>query len=521
MEINNEDVKYPVGIQSFESLLRDDYVYVDKTALIYRLANTGKYYFFSRPRRFGKSLLLSTLEAYFSGMKDLFKGLAMETLETKWTVYPVLHLDLNMENYKDPEGLNRILSYYLSRWEEIYGRNDTETSLSLRFSGVIERAYEKTGQQVVVLVDEYDKPLLQTITDEQLQTKHRSTLKAFYSVLKTHDKYIKFAFITGVTKFSKISIFSDLNNLMDISMDEKYQTICGITEAEIHEYFEESLNEVAEHNEISYEETCEQLKLMYDGYHFAKNGVGVYNPFSLLLALRTQEFGSYWFETGTPSFLVELLRKDDYSLPKLTEEEATGDVLYSIDSLSLSPIPIMYQSGYLTIKGYDKRFKIYKLGFPNKEVEEGFIKYLVPFYVHIKRNEMSSFFVVNFIKDVEGGKPEDFMKRMSALMSDTDYKIVGDSELYFQNVFYLIMKMMGFYTTVERPTSESRMDMIIKTKDYIYILEFKLDGSAEDALRQIEEKGYAKPFAMDSRKLFKIGVNFDTKKRSISEWKMV
>jgi hypothetical protein len=521
MEINNEDVKYPVGIQNFESLLRDDYVYVDKTALIYQLAKTGKYYFLSRPRRFGKSLLISTLDAYFSGMKDLFKGLAMESLETKWTVYPVLHLDLNTGKYDEQGKLDEVLDNYLAYWESLYGTSSSEYSLEIRFKEIIKRACEKTGQQVVVLVDEYDKPLLQTITNNDLQTEYRNTLKAFYSVLKTHDKYIKFAFITGVTKFSKISIFSDLNNLADISMDEKYQTICGITEAEIHEYFEESLNEVAEHNEISYEETCEQLKLMYDGYHFAKNGVGVYNPFSLLLALRTQEFGSYWFETGTPSFLVELLRKDDYSLPKLTEEEATGDVLYSIDSLSLSPIPIMYQSGYLTIKGYDKRFKIYKLGFPNKEVEEGFIKYLVPFYVHIKRNEMSSFFVVNFIKDVESGKPEDFMKRMSALMSDTDYKIVGDSELYFQNVFYLIMKMMGFYTTVERPTSESRMGMIIKTKDYIYILEFKLDGSAEDALRQIEEKGYAKPFAMDSRKLFKIGVNFDTKKRSISEWKMV
>ncbi|MDD2205371.1 MAG: AAA family ATPase [Bacteroidales bacterium] len=519
MEINDEDVKYPVGIQSFEKIRNSEFVYVDKTALVYRLANAGGCYFLSRPRRFGKSLLLSTLEAYFSGMKDLFKSLAIETLETKWTVYPVLYLDLNTGKYDQKEKLDEVLDNYLTYWESLYGTSSSEYSLEIRFKEIIKLAYEKTGQQVVVLVDEYDKPLLQAITNKDLQTEYRNTLKAFYSVLKTHDKYIKFAFITGVTKFSKISIFSDLNNLANISMDEKYQTICGITEAEIHKYFEESLNEVAEHNEMSYEETCAQLKLMYDGYHFVKNGIGIYNPFSLLLTLRTQEFGSYWFETGTPSFLVELLRKDDYSLPKLTEEEATGDVLYSIDSLSLSPIPIMYQSGYLTIKGYDKEFGLYKLGFPNKEVEFGFIKYLIPFYA--TREGASSFSISKFVNDVRSGNAEDFMKRMSALMSDTDYKIVGNSELYFQNVFYLIMKMMGFYTTVERPTSESRMDMIIKTKDYIYILEFKLDGSAEDALRQIEEKGYAKPFAMDSRKLFKIGVNFDTKKRCIGEWKMV
>ncbi|MDD3151994.1 MAG: AAA family ATPase, partial [Bacteroidales bacterium] len=244
MEINNEDVKYPVGIQNFESLLRDDYVYVDKTALIYQLAKTGKYYFLSRPRRFGKSLLISTLDAYFSGMKDLFKGLAMESLETKWTVYPVLHLDLNTGKYDEQGKLDEVLDNYLAYWESLYGTSSSEYSLEIRFKEIIKRACEKTGQQVVVLVDEYDKPLLQTITNNDLQTEYRNTLKAFYSVLKTHDKYIKFAFITGVTKFSKISIFSDLNNLADISMDEKYQTICGITEAEIHEYFEESLNEV-------------------------------------------------------------------------------------------------------------------------------------------------------------------------------------------------------------------------------------------------------------------------------------
>jgi hypothetical protein len=513
-------MKYPIGIQNFESLRMDGYVYVDKTDLIYKLVNEGRYYFLSRPRRFGKSLLISTLDAYLSGKRELFKGLALEQLEKDWTKYPILHLDLNNQRYDSVESLNQILDLNLSKWEDLYGRYDKEKSFSLRFAGIIERAAIKTGKRVVILVDEYDKPLLQALNDEALQDEFRATLKAFYSVLKTDDQYIKFALLTGVTKFGKVSVFSDLNNLIDLSMDERYQTICGITEDEIHHYFEESVHELAKSYNISYEDTFARLERDYDGYHFVDHGIGVYNPFSLLNTLSRQKFGRYWFETGTPSYLVDVMKQDRYPLPDLTQEQVTGDFLNSIDSMSKNPIPLIYQSGYLTIKDYDPEFGFYTLGFPNKEVEEGFTDYLLPFYTNIRQGE-SAFFIGNFVRDLRVGRVDDFMQRMETMLADTDYKIVGDSELYFQNAFYLISRMLGFYTEVERETSNGRMDMTIKTKDYIYIFEFKLDGSADDALRQIDEKGYAKPFALDPRKLIKVGINFSLKKRCIEEWKIV
>jgi hypothetical protein len=514
-----EQQKYPIGIQSFEKIRKENFAYVDKTALVYRLANEGNYYFLNRPRRFGKSLLISTFEAYFLGQRELFEGLAIEKLEQKWTVFPVLHLDLNNQKYDTPESLLQILDVNVSYWEDRYGRNEKEATLSLRFAGVIRRAFEQSGQRVVILVDEYDKPLLQAIGNEALQAEYRATLKAFYSVLKTQDRYIRFGFLTGVTKFGKASVFSDLNNLFDLSMDDRYQTLCGMTEEEIHANFDDTLHRLAEHNRLSYEEACRKLRLRYDGYHFVENGVGIYNPFSLLGTLATLKFGSYWFETGTPSYLVELLKQDRYLLPKLTEEQVSADFLNSIDSVSKNPIPVIYQSGYLTIKGYDDEFEIYRLGFPNQEVEEGFTRYLVPFYTNIHQGE-SVFSIQQFIQDIRNGQPERFMQRMATMLSDTDYRIVGDAELYFQNAFYLISKMLGFYTEVERTTSDGRIDMIIKTRDYIYIMEFKLDGTPQEALRQIEDKGYAKPFGMDTRKICRIGVNFSLQKRCIDGWEI-
>ena len=489
-------MKYPIGIQNFESLRKDGYTYVDKTAMIHQLVVQGRYYFLSRPRRFGKSLLISTLEAYFSGRRELFSGLAMEKLETDWTACPVLHLDLNTARYDSKESLDEILNDALTTWEKAYGSEPAETTLSLRFKGIVRRAAEQTGQRAVILVDEYDKPLLQSLDDEALQSEYRATLKAFYSVLKTQDQYIRFALLTGVTKFGKVSVFSDLNNLFDLSMDERYQALCGITE----------------------EETLARLRDQYDGYHFRQNGIGVYNPFSLLNTFSKLEFGSYWFETGTPTYLVRLLQRDDYVLPNLTEEVATADVLNSIDSFSSNPIPVIYQSGYLTIKGYDPEFGEYRLGFPNKEVEEGFTRFLLPFYTGAERS--TPFSVASFVRSLRAGRPGDFMRLMSAMFADTDYKIVGDSELYFQNAFYLVAKMLGFYTQVERTTSDGRMDMVVGTHDYLYIIEFKLDGSAEAALRQIDEKGYARPFAADSRKLYRIGVSFSLERRCIEEWKI-
>ncbi len=508
---------YPIGIQNFEKLRNDGYVYVDKTAHIHRLANTGSYYFLSRPRRFGKSLLISTMEAYFSGKKELFEGLALERLEQKWTKHPILHLDLNTGKYDSEEKLDVVLNDALSKWESLYGSSPTETTFELRFLGIVKRACEKTGERVVILVDEYDKPMLQAIGDDALQTSYRNTLKAFYSVLNTQDRYIKFGFLTGVTKFGKVSVFSDLNNLQDISMDEEYADVCGITDTEVHSYFKESVTELAAANGLTYEATCAKLKEQYEGYHFEYGTEGIYNPFSLLNTFNKRKFRDYWFETGTPSFLVELLKQTNYDLDRLQKEEVTSDVLNSIDSMSRNPIPVIYQSGYLTIKGYDDEFKTYHLGFPNQEVEQGFIKYLMSFYTPVNENE-SAFFINQFIRDVRSGNPELFMERLQSLFADNSYEIVGDMEKYYHNALYVIFKMMGFYTDVERRTSKGRMDVVVQTKDYVYVMELKLDGSAEDALRQIEEKGYTAPFAHDSRKIFKIGVNFSSAIRGIDSY---
>lgn len=512
-------MKYPIGIQDFDKIINEGYTYVDKTELIYKLVHEGSYYFLSRPRRFGKSLLMSTLDAYFSGKRELFKNLAIEKLEEDWTAYPVLHLDLNTGKYNSKDSLTHALDDFLSRLEANYGTFHSEKTLELRFMGIIERIYHKTGKPVVILVDEYDKPLLQSINNKELQDDFRATLKAFYSVLKTQDRYIRFALLTGVTKFGKVSVFSDLNNLIDISMDEGYDTLCGITEEEMHRYFEESIQKLAERYKISYEETCARLKKRYDGYHFVEYGTGVYNPFSLLSTFRASKFGSYWFETGTPTFLVQLLQRENFYLPDLTQQQVSADMLNCIDAMDRNPIPVIYQSGYLTIKDYDEEFKVYTLGFPNEEVEEGFANYLLPYYAHTG-SEGAPMYVRNFVLALRNGRPEQFMKRMQVLFADTDYKIVGNAELYFQNAFYIVTKLLGFYTEVERTISDGRIDMIVKTKDYIYIFEFKYDQNADIALQQIENKGYAKPFVTDGRKIVKIGVNFSREHRCIDEWKI-
>ena len=511
---------FPIGIQNFEKLRNDNYIYVDKTEIIYRLVTTGSYYFLSRPRRFGKSLLISTLEAYFSGRKDLFEGLAIHELEQKWTKHPILHLDLNSRLYETADSLCQELNKHLEIWENQYGNEYKDRALEERFYHVVRNAAEKTGQRVVILVDEYDKPMLQAIGNEELQEEYRSILKAFYSVLKTQDKYIKFAFLTGVTKFGKVSVFSDLNNLDDISMDERYIDICGITEAEIHRYFEDSLHQMAEKENTTYESICEELRLRYDGYHFETGTVGIYNPFSLLNTLNKQKFGDYWFETGTPSFLVHLLKQADYDLNDLQTEQVSADVLNSVDSMSKNPIPVIYQSGYLTIKNFDEEFKMYRLGFPNREVENGFSKYLLPMYTPIEKNK-SEFYIANFVTDIRKGRPEAFLERLQTLFADGDYQITGKMEKYFQNSMFLIFKMMGFYTEVEKHTARGRIDVVIKTKDYIYIIELKLDGSADEALKQIEDRGYAEPFRNDNRLLFKIGINFSSETRGIEQWKII
>ena len=481
------------------------------------MVKTGSYYFLSRPRRFGKSLLISTLEAYFQGKKELFTGLAVERLEKDWIKYPILHLDLNIEKYDTPESLDNILEKSLTAWEKLYGAEPSERSSSLRFAGIIERACKQAGQRVVILVDEYDKPMLQAIGNEKLQKQFRDTLKPFYGALKTMDGYIKFAFLTGVTKFGKVSVFSDLNNLDDISMRKDYVEICGVSDQELHENLDIELHEFAETQGLSYDKLCTKLKEYYDGYHFTHNSIGIYNPFSLLNAFKYKEFGSYWFETGTPTYLVKLLKKHHYDLERMAHEETDAQVLNSIDSESTNPIPVIYQSGYLTIKGYDERFGIYRLGFPNREVEEGFIRFLLPFYANVNKVE-SPFEVQKFVREVETGDYDSFFHRLQSFFADTTYEVIREQELHYENVLFIVFKLVGFYTKVEYHTNNGRVDLILQTDKFIYIMEFKLNGTAEEALQQINNKRYALPFEADGRKLFKIGINFSEKTRNIEKW---
>ena len=510
---------YPVGVQNFEKVILGGYEYVDKTALIYELFNTGSYYFLSRPRRFGKSLLLSTLEAYAQGKKELFKGLALEKLERDWTVYPVLHMDLNTEKYDTQASLENKLELTLKQWEGEYGYNPDEYSVATRFEGVIRRACEQTGRRVVILIDEYDKPMLQAIGNEALQNEYRSTLKAFYGALKSMDGCIRFALLTGVTKFGKVSVFSDLNNLMDISMDDRYVEICGISEKEVHAYFEEDIHALATATGLTYEETCAELKANYDGYHFTENAVGMYNPFSLLNTFAKKKFGSYWFETGTPTYLVELLKLHHYPIEDLEHIVTSQPVLDSIDTASTDPIPVIYQSGYLTIKGYNKMFENYTLGFPNREVEQGFFKFLLPNYASVSVSK-SPYQIQCFVEEVMAGKVDDFFDRLKTMFADIPYELARDREVHYQNILYIIFKLMGFYVQVEYHTSRGRIDLVLQTQDYVYVMEFKLNGSADEALAQIREKGYAAPFAKDSRTVYRIGVNFSDELRNIQEVKV-
>ena len=508
----------PIGIQNFEKLRNENLKYIDKTAILYYLVKSGCYYFLSRPRRFGKSLFLSTLEAYFQGKKELFHGLAIEQLEKDWNEYPVLHLDLNTEKYQEPEALDTILHYHLDLWEKQSNIKATEETLGLRFMQVIQLTYERTGKQVVILVDEYDKPILQAIDNPALQDAYRNTLKSFYGALKSCDQYIKFAFLTGVTKLGKVSVFSDLNNLRDISMEKDYHDICGITQDELHSNFNDYISRLSEEHELSRDETYTRLKEQYDGYHFCEDKVeGVYNPFSLLNCFVKRKFGSYWFETGTPSYLVELLKKHNYNLARLETEELSFDEINSIDSTSTNPIPVIYQSGYLTIKDYDKRFELYKLGFPNKEVKEGFLKFLIPFYAP-KHAEKSDFEISNFVLSLERGKIEDFMSRLQSFMANCPYELQPEQERHFQTIMFLLTTLCGLYCEVESHTNKGRMDMTIKTDKYVYIFEFKFNATAEAALQQIHDKGYVEPYRMDERKIVCIGVNYSSEARNIDKW---
>ena len=505
----------PIGIQSFSSLIKGGFVYLDKTDMIYKIANIKACYFLSRPRRFGKSLTVNTLKAYFDGQRELFAGTKIEQLEQKWDKYPVLYFDFNSAKYDSIENFRETLGSLLEDFELQYNL-PSQGELATRFKRLVDAAKKQTGKDVVVLVDEYDKPLLNNLFNEPLKELIRTELKAFYGVLKTCDDNIKMAFITGVTKFSKVSLFSDVNNLNDISSENEFAALCGVTEQEIHECLDEYVQRMADVNGMSKDECYKELKRWYEGYHFSKNSVDIYNPFGLMKALYSNEFKEHWFESGTPTFLVELIKKHNMRLCDLDNVKRTEQQLSKIDNFNIDPVPLLYQSGYLTIKGYESFLKRYTLSMPNKEIGEAFPKFILNF--NFPKTCGGDFDITNFIEDVYNGDCKGFMKRLTAFFADNSYEIVGEAEMYFQNVTYLIFKLMGFYGEVERATSDGRIDAVVTTPQYVYVFEFKLDKPAQEALDQINSKEYALPFSVDGRTLYKIGVSFSSQTRRIAEW---
>ena len=527
--------KLSIGVQSFEVLRKDRYLYVDKTDYLFRLVSVGRVYFLSRPRRFGKSLFLSTLAAYFLGQKELFKGLYLEHAEeelalqenrTAWQEYPILYLDFNTENYSDEQSMHSILHIHLSRWEKQYGADTVEQTFSSRFKGIVERAYEQTGRQVVILVDEYDKPLLQTMgVNESLNESYRNILKAFYSVLKTCDQYIRFAFLTGVTKFSKVSIFSDLNNLRDISLEEEYAGICGITQKELEANFQPEIQALAQRQGLDYSQAVAALKRWYDGYLFHPAGQNMYNPFSVLNAFVKKEIKSYWFSTGTPTFLVNFLKEAYYFIPDLDGNvELDEDGLETYRAVAQDALPILFQAGYLTIKKYISDLRLYGLGFPNDEVRYGFLHNLLPAYSDVPFGQ-AGVSVARFVQDIRKGNVDGFMERMQAIIAGIPYDNFSEKSLKlreqnYQTAVYLIFALMGQFVQTEIHCSTGRSDCVVVTADTIYLFEFKLssNGSAEDALNQIKEKNYAAQYKTSGKKIVLIGSSFDEQARTIRDW---
>ncbi len=511
---------YPIGIQDFEKIRRDGYVYVDKTELVFKMTHgSGNYCFLSRPRRFGKSLLVSTLEAYFSGKKELFEGLAVDTLENDWIQYPVLRFDLTGKDFSAPHSVTDALGNQLDKLEEQYNVRPTSAAIDTRFKDVIDAAFAKTGKPVVILIDEYDKPIVDNLGDEALTDSFRRQLQGFYSVMKAKDACIKFGFLTGVTKIGKLSVFSGLNNLKDISMDARYTDICGISEEDLRKYFGESVSELAEANGMTEEECYTELARMYDGYHFCEDTAGMYNPFSVLNTFDSLKFRKYWFATGTPSFLIRFLETGRYNLGNVDGIKATSSVLTGVGYSRPNAITLLYQSGYLTIKGYDRRSDLYTLGYPNNEVEDGFMESLSEVFTPIEKNP-DVFSVYKFVDDIRSGDVEQLMRRFTAFFADMDYQVQGEAELYFQNTMYVMLKLMGQQVQVERHTSNGRIDVLIQTDKYVYIIELKRDRDPQDALDQIDEKGYDWPFKADGRKVFKIGATFSAKNRRLEDWKV-
>ena len=526
-------MKYPIGIQTFEQIREDGFVYVDKTALVYDLVTKGKIYFLSRPRRFGKSLLISTLENYFLGRKAMFQGLAIESLEKEWAEYPVFHIDFNGCNFTSSLELKKKIETFVATQEEKYGRDSLAETFGDRLSYVFKQAHEKTGRRVVVLIDEYDKPLLDVMNLDipspeaegdikTLEEYNREILKGFYSVFKLADKHLQFVLLTGVTKFSQVSVFSGFNQPNDISCDAHYDALCGISKDELLSVFKEQIKELGEAHGITEEETVEKLKRKYDGYHFSEGMLDVFNPFSLLNCLSKKQFRDYWFSTGTPTYLMRLLASNNENVNELAGKEYPAAEFVDYKATKQRPLPMLYQSGYLTIKGYNPRRDTYLLDFPNEEVRSGMVTALSSDYFG---DSSSPSTWLNDVSDsLEAGDLETFKLQLTSFLSNISYRFqrkqdARECERHFQYTFYLIMQLFGKYNTyVEKETSQGRIDCVLECPDYVYVFEFKLNSTAEVALKQIEDKGYALPYAADKRKVYKVGISFSSETGTLNDF---
>ena len=529
-------MKYPIGIQSFDQIINGGYVYVDKTDLVYSLVTEGKIYFLGRPRRFGKSLLVSTLEHYFLGHKELFKGLKIDSLEKDWLEYPVFHIDFNGDDFTIPGILEKKIGRYLSMWEEVYGSHPAWQTIGDRFAYVLQQAHRQTGRRCVVLVDEYDKPILDVLdTDKRvdsggqeylLEDWNRQVLRSFYSVFKAADADLQFVLLTGVTKFPQVSVFSGFNQPEDISMSKFYDTLCGITQEELEHYFSEAIAGLAEVYRCNVEEMKQLLKRRYDGYHFSSRLVDVYNPFSILNVFKSMEMKDYWFSTGTPTYLLRLLSHSDKNMDELAGEYYKSNVFMDYKATVEKPLPMIYQSGYLTIKDYRQQRDTFLLDYPNDEVKNGFVTLVASEYLKNPETSVNSW-IEDVLDALEDGAPEALRKLMTGFLAGIPYTMrrkedERERERYFHYTFYLIFNMVSIYTVyTEKEQSEGRVDCIVETDKYVYVFEFKLDGTASEALAQIEAKGYARPYEADARRLFRIGAVFSSQTGTISDWAVV
>lgn len=509
-------IKYPIGQQSFEMLRNGGNLYVDKTRFIDRIINgSGQYFFLGRPRRFGKSLFLSTLKFFFLGRRDLFKGLYVDGIDWDWEPYPVLHLDLNLGKYKSIDELDSVVDNNLRQWESEYGVTDIAGNHPTRLNNIIRIASEKTGKGVVILVDEYDKPLVNNLHDSEMFEYYRNTLAALYSNFKSSADYIRLLFLTGVSRFGHLTIFSGLNNINDISFDDEYSDICGISQEELEEHFVQGLSLLAEKNKKTKEESALELKKRYDGYRFSGHGKDMYNPFSLLNVMDKLEFRNYWTQTGQATLLLEQLKKYDVDLQKLFNTECSLDKLQGLDLSNPQPVALLYQTGYLTIKGYDDGF--YQLGIPNEEVKKGFLDYLMPYYANVQDAD-PLLFVRRFVRELNSGDVDGFMTRLTSLFAKVPYPMHMNREDNIHNALYMLILLLGIDVKTEYRTSNGRIDLFIATDRYYYIIEIKLDRPAQEALDQIKDKNYSLPFACDGREIVRIGVSFSSKDRTFSRW---